>query len=114
MEQEKLNKLITKISFTYQFLSDTRERDPLVDRSLLGYVSTLKATYSAYLYSQLTQFYKKFFTNDEIDSLERYLIGGVEVAPHQSGMSGKRVCIKPFPLRIEVSEGSRVKKEVLI
>ncbi|MEM9340171.1 MAG: hypothetical protein AAGA66_15660, partial [Bacteroidota bacterium] len=105
MELERLNKLITKISFIHQFLSSIRERDPLMEEALVDHVTTLNKTYSGYLSKQLKKVYRRFFTDDVDDSLVNYLIAdGVVLPDPNSDFPVRKVSIKAFPLRIEVSD----------
>ena len=111
-ERYRLNNLINKIAFVQDYIN-SNGKDPLLEESLYDYKKDLRISFGEYLMSQLFKVYDEYFEDNNLDSLENYICGEATVHGEEFDQSELNVKIKPFPLRIELSNPSEDYRNII-
>lgn len=103
MNYDRLNTLIEKITLISQH-SQRVEIDPLLQESLTELKQELKVNYGEFLSDKLFEFYEDYFEDNEMENLDHYLAGEVQVFGDELDQEDLLLSIKASPVRIEVSD----------
>lgn len=101
MDIKKLNLLIEKACIISQHIR-ANGRDPLLEESLTEIIMQIKVRYGDFLSEKLFDFYEDYFEDNEMESLENYLLNEVSVFGDELDQETLIIGIQPSPLRIEV------------
>lgn len=113
MDTAKINRLIMQLKLINQHMAYSKN-DPLLMESFIELVTELKVHYGSYLMDKLFDIYDDYFDDSQLCALEAYLTeDGVEVEGDEFEVPHSRICIRPFPLRIEIEGVERSFKKVL-
>lgn len=112
MDFIKLNKLVEK-AFIINNHMDSNGKDPLLEESLYDIIMQIKMSYGDFLTEKLFDFYEDYFEDNEMESLENYLINEVSVFGDELDQENLIIGIQPSPLRIEVYNANKNYQQVL-
>ena len=98
MDLYHLNQLLKKIA-----VLNTTPASHKKEARMQQYIGVLKRSYGDFLVSQLFEIYDEYFEDNEMDRLEKYIAGEVVVYGDEFEQEQLLVSIKPFPVRIELS-----------
>lgn len=112
MDVFKLNKLVEKACIINQHIK-SNGKDPLLEESLYELIMQIKMKYGDFLKKKLFDFYEDYFEDNEMESLENYLINEVSVFGDELDQENLIIGIQPSPLRIEVHDVNNNYQHVL-
>ncbi len=76
--------------------------DDWLSQSLQEEVAELKKRYGAFLQDRLFDIYDDYFSDNQMQDLEDYILGDVRVSGDELDQNDLRIRIKCAPLRVEV------------
>lgn len=77
--------------------------DPLLQESLIEFIEILKLRYGVLLTDKLFELYDDLFEDDDLESLENYVFGAVQVFADELEEGALLISIKASPVRIELT-----------